>query len=79
MTITVLENEVNVEGKFLPRSYTVDYWDDATGRLLRAEAVKDRWRRVGDFDLPVEHTVVRSLDTDHSVHSFTLSKHELLP
>lgn len=64
---------------FLPRSYMVVYWDEATGRLLRSEAVKDRWRRVGDFDLPVEHTVARSLDTGHSVRSFTLSKHELLP
>lgn len=78
MTITVLDNEINAEGRFLPRSYTVQYWDEATGRLLRSEAVKERWRRVGDFDLPVEHTVVRSSDAGQAVRSFTLSDHELL-
>jgi hypothetical protein len=40
--------------------------------------VKERWRRVGDFDLPVEHTVVRSSDASQPVRSFTLSEHELL-
>lgn len=77
MTITVLDNEINAEGRFLPRCYTVQYWDEATGRLLRSEAVKERWRRLGDFDLPVEHTVVRSSDAGQPVRSFTLSDHEL--
>ena len=42
VTITALENERNAEGRFLPRSYTVQYWESVTGRLLRTEAVKDR-------------------------------------
>jgi hypothetical protein len=78
MTITVLDNEVNAEGQFLPRGYIAHYWDETMGRLLRSEAVKERWRRVGDFDLPVEHTVVRSSDAGQPVRSFTLSEHELL-
>lgn len=78
MTITVLDNQVNAEGSFLPRSYTVQYWDDVAGKLLRSEAVNDRWQRVGDFDLPVEHAVTYSSDGGQSVRSFTLSKHSLL-
>src|SRR5262249_32833413 len=37
MTITVLDNERTPEGHFLPRSYTVQYWDAASGRLLHTE------------------------------------------
>ncbi len=33
MTITMVENEPNAEGKFLPRAYIVQYWDDPTGKL----------------------------------------------
>lgn len=77
MTITVLDNERAADGEFLPRSYTVHYWDDASGRLVRSEAIEDRWTRIGDFDLPLSHTVTTSSDAGQSVKSFTLSKHEL--
>jgi hypothetical protein len=77
MTITVLDNQQSADGKFLPRSYTVHYWDDASGRLLRSEAIDDRWAKVGNFDLPLTHTVTTSSDAGQSVRSFSLSKHEL--
>ncbi|HEX7376485.1 MAG TPA: DUF3386 family protein [Pirellulales bacterium] len=79
MTITVLDNQQTPEGTFLPRSYTVHYWDDATGRLTRSEAIDDRWTRVGGFDLPRSHTVTTSSDAGQNVRSFTLSEHALLP
>jgi hypothetical protein len=78
MTITVLDNERNREGKFLPRSYTVQFWNGETGALQRTETVQDRWQRVGDFDLPATHTVTASSGAGLSVRTFTLSKHQLL-
>ena len=78
MTITVLDNQRTDEGKFLPRSYTVQYWDDAGGRLLRSEAIDDRWTRVGPFDLPAAHTMTISSDVGQTVRSFRLSDHQLL-
>lgn len=78
MTITVLDNQQTPEGAFLPRSYTVHYWDDTSGRLTRSEAVEERWERVGKFDLPRSHTVTASSDAGQSVRSFTLSEHALL-
>jgi hypothetical protein len=78
VTITALENERNADGRFLPRSYTVQYWESRTGRLLRTEAVKDRWRRVGSWDLPSDHSVTTATDAGLSVRCFTLSEHELL-
>jgi hypothetical protein len=78
MTITVLENERTKEGKFLPHTYTVQYWDGASGALQRTETVQERWRRVGDWDLPAAHTVSAASGAGLSVRTFTLSKHQLL-
>jgi hypothetical protein len=78
MTITVLDNEKNGDGLFLPRSYTVQYWDAATGDLRRTEAIQERWLRVGAWDLPAVHTVTTASGAGLSVRSFSLSKHQLL-
>ncbi len=78
MTLTILDNDKNPEGLFLPRSYTVQYWDAATGDLKRTESIQQRWQRVGTLDLPVQHTVAVGSESGLSVRSFTLSKHELL-
>jgi hypothetical protein len=73
MTITVLENERNREGKFLPRHYLVHYWDASTGALSRVETVQDRWTRLGAWDLPTEHTVTTSSETGLSVRTVRLT------
>lgn len=78
MTITVLDNDRNVEGRFLPRSYTVQFWDAATGELRRSDTIQDRWQRVGSLDLPTAHTVTTASETGLATRSFVLSKHELL-
>jgi hypothetical protein len=77
MTITTLDNERNRDGKELPRSYVVQYWDAGSGDLRRVETVQDRWARVGEFDLPAAHTVTTASGAGLSVRSLTLSGHEL--
>jgi hypothetical protein len=77
LTITVLENERNLDGRFLPRGYIVHYWESGTGRLLRTETVQDRWQRVGSWDLPAAHEVTTATDAGLSVRRFMLSKLEL--
>lgn len=76
-TITVLDNERNTDGRFLPRSYVVQYWDATSGDLLRTETVYERWRRFGSWDLPTSHTVTTASATGLSVRGFTLTKHNL--
>jgi len=78
LTILALENDRNAEGRFLPRGYVVQYWDAATGRLLRTETVQDRWQRVGSWDLPASHSATVASDAGLAVRTFTLAKHELL-
>src|SRR5262249_30774634 len=78
MTITVLDNDRNAEGKFLPRSYLVNYWDATTGALDRVETVQERWKRVGAWDLPTWHTATTSSGAGLSVRSVTLTEHKVL-
>src|SRR5262249_18305418 len=78
MTITVLDNDRNAEGLFLPRSYTVQYWDAKSGELKRTETVQERWQRVSSWDLPARHTATTATQAGLSVQSFTLTKHEIL-
>jgi hypothetical protein len=77
MTITTLDNELNREGRFLPRSYVVQSWDADTGKLRRVETVQDRWVRVGSFDLPASRTVTAVSDGAFSVRTFRLTEHTL--
>jgi hypothetical protein len=78
MTITVLDNDRNPEGRVLPRSYLVHYWNARTGALDHVETVQERWQRVGKWDLPTRHVVTRSSSAGFSVRSFTLAEHKLL-
>jgi hypothetical protein len=78
MTITILENERNPEGNFLPRAYTVQFWDAGTGALQRTETVQNRWRRLGKWDLPAELTVTVASETGLAVRRLVLSDHRLL-
>lgn len=77
LTITAEASEKNAEGKYLPRRYAVTYWEAGTGRLLRTETVQTRWRRVGSWDLPSEHSMTTATDAGLSLRSFTLDQCEL--
>lgn len=77
MTITVLDNHQNAEGKFLPHVYTVQYWDEPTGKPLRSETVQDQWTRLDAWDVPREHIVTTASAAGYSVRSFRLSNHAL--
>ena len=79
MTITILENDLNPEGKVLPRSYTVQYWDAETGRLTRTEAVQERWQRIDGLDVPISHRVTESSDAGLSIRTLRLSRHKIAP
>jgi hypothetical protein len=78
MTITVLDNDQTADKKFLPRSYTVHYWDAASGQLERTETIQNRWTRVGSWDLPTTLTVQTSSSSGQSIKTMTLSQHRLL-
>jgi Protein of unknown function (DUF3386) len=77
MTITVLDDTRNAEGKQLPQSYTVQYWNAANGELDRTESISNRWTRVGRYDLPMSVTVRTASKAGLTVRAIQLAKHKL--
>jgi hypothetical protein len=75
-SITVLENRTNKEGKFLPASYVVHYWNTKSGDLDKTESHSQTWVRVEAFDLPVAAYVITATK-NLSTRSLTLSGHKL--
>jgi hypothetical protein len=77
MTITVLDDVRNAEGKQLPQSYTVQYWKAENGDLDRTESISNRWTRVGRYDLPSSITVRTASKAGLTVRNLVLTKHKL--
>jgi hypothetical protein len=77
-TITVFENDRNPEGQFLPRSYSVQYWDAESGALKRTEALQERWQRIDKWDLPAFHLVNTSSDGGLSIRCINFADVQLL-
>ncbi len=51
-TISVLEIERNAENKYLPRAFTMNFFNSKTGALQNSLGYWNEWCRVGTFDLP---------------------------
>ena len=50
--IVLLKNAKNAEGKYLPETHVVQYFDNETGKQIKNDANFHSWVRVGAFDLP---------------------------
>ena len=57
-TITVMENRLDKEDRYLPVCYVVNSWDGKTDALKSSATYHHTWERVGPFDLPATLTVV---------------------
>lgn len=75
-SITILENRLNKDGKYLPDTYVVHYWDSKSGDLQRTESHSQSWTRVEALDLPVTAYVITATKT-LSTRRLTLSGHQL--
>jgi hypothetical protein len=76
-TITVLENTKNAEGHYLPRAFTVTFWDAETGKIARAITTHQEWTRVGNYDLPTVSSAVMTSDGKREIRRLTLTEHVL--
>jgi hypothetical protein len=77
-TITVMENRLNAEKKFLPVSYVVNTWAAEGGALRSSAAHHQTWQRVGHFDLPHTATVVTASAGKLEARGLKLSNFRLL-
>jgi uncharacterized GH25 family protein len=76
-TITVLENRLNAEKKYLPGHYVVNTWDAKTGNLRSSVTHHNTWQRVGTFDLPRVSTIVTATAGTQTTRALTLSEWKL--
>ena len=78
-TISVSQVSRNAEGKILPKSYSVSWWDAKTGNLKACDTVYNEWVRVGRLDLPAKLLVVRTEDDGkRQVGQVVFRNHQLL-
>ncbi len=59
-TITVLETTPVANGKFLPRHFTVTYFDAKTGAIKRSEAFTDEYKQIDGVWFPASRRVARA-------------------
>jgi hypothetical protein len=76
-SITMLENHVTEDRKFLPVSFVVNTWDLKTNALKSSEAHHQTWHRLGGLDLPQTALVVTATAGKQQARSLTLSNWKL--
>lgn len=77
-TISVLEIVRNPENKYLPRSFTMNFFDAKSGELRTGLAYWNDWQRVGTFDLPKTITEVAAKKGGATTRQIAFSNLKLL-
>jgi uncharacterized protein DUF3386 len=77
-TISVTDVARNAEGKYLPRSYNVSFWDGA-GNLVRHEDYLEDYARVGKYDVPTRRLQIKTAKGERVVGELRMSEHVLMP
>jgi hypothetical protein len=72
-TITVMENFLTEEKKFLPVFYVVNTWDAKSNALTSSETHHQSWQRIGAFDLPKETLTVKATADKLAARSMKLT------
>jgi hypothetical protein len=66
-TITVIDVARNREGKYLPKMYTVSFWDVKTGNLKSTSVIRDQWLEVDRWELPSDLLTIETADDGQRV------------
>lgn len=77
-TITVLEVTRNDEGKYLPRTFSVSFWDSETGALRFNQTHVQSYTKVEQFELPLRFMEVHSGADTYHVRTIDFENHKLI-
>lgn len=77
-TIVIQDRQEFADGRTLPVTFSVVYWDAADGSLRATELYRDEVVEVGGVQLPALRRVVRADAAGLSVRELSLSDHELI-
>lgn len=78
-TISVLEVVRNSEGKYLPRSFVMSFFDEESGEMRGSLAHANQWQRVGKFDLPRRTIEISSRKGGATTKEIVFENCELMP
>ncbi len=76
-TITVLDVTWDIDQKYLPTIFTMNFFDAKSGELKTSTAHVNRWERLGAFDVP---TLILEVGAGHdapSARQMTLTNYRL--
>lgn len=76
-SINIHEHALTADGRTLPSSFTVAFWDTDQGRLTRTDAYQDRYADIDGVYLPAQRRILRAEDSGISVHEMALTNHVL--
>ena len=77
-TISVLETELNKEGKYLPRTFSITTWDQKSGEIKSSSSFLNTWTRVGNFDVPLRILEIETTPGDRKIREITFSNYKLI-
>lgn len=76
-TISMQSHTPATDGKQLPETFTVTFWDGRSGRLTRSDIYTDRYESVGGVTLPAERRVLSAEDDGITGREIRLSNWKL--
>lgn len=76
-TISMQSHTPANDGKQLPETFTVTFWDGRNGRLTRSDIYTDRYESVGGVTLPAERRVLSAKDAGITGREIRLSNWKL--
>lgn len=77
-TISVLDIVRNAENKYLPRAFTMNFFDTKSGDLRTSLGYWNDWVRVGKFDLPKSIVEINAHKGGADTRQIAFSNHKLL-
>ena len=77
-TIDMLENITVEEDRYLPRVFTVAFFESGSGELVRTDTFWDSYRKIGTYHLPESRRQVRAEDAATEIAILQLEEVKLL-
>jgi hypothetical protein len=77
-TIDIAESLTTEDGRYLPRVFTVAYFDSASGAIKQSQLFRDGYRKVAEYYLPELRLEITAQDGGTEIRSLRLENVKLL-
>jgi hypothetical protein len=77
-TIDIAESLQTEDGRYLPRVFTVAYFDSGSGAIKQSQLFRDAYRKTAEYYLPESRLEITALDGGTEIRSLRLDNVKLL-